>query len=153
MGRGNLDCLTTEGFVAFLLQALPAYEQDVFQASISLHISRVLLKCMKLWWKLADFFFSLILQLYNCKAHWMQCYYSWYSFIIFFQDIIGLIMNFLFSLNLQYVIGRNLSACNNGQLTGIRMGFSCMTARLCLRQCVYSQKWVERIGVWTTVWY
>lgn len=62
------------------------------------------------------------------------------ALFFFFQYIIVLIMHLLFSLNLKYVVGRNLRAHNNGHLKGICMGFFCMTTRLCLRQCIYSHK-------------
>lgn len=45
-----------------------------------------------------------------------------------------------FSLNLTCVIGRCLRANNDGHLKGFCMGFSCMTAVLCLGQCIYFQK-------------
>lgn len=49
-------------------------------------------------------------------------------------------MHFPFSLNLKCVIGRCLGVNDDGHLKGICMGFFCVTARLCLRQCIYFQK-------------
>lgn len=87
--------------------------------------------------------FSLVLQLYNYFCQNSLDAVSLYLVKLFFflsMHHSFNIIHFPFSLNLKCVTGRCLTANNDGHVEGFCMGFSFMSARLCLRQCIYFHK-------------